>query len=52
MHTYCHPFQLKKEMFKIDPSISAKVEELRRIVRLPHIGLIYYTTDSLLAKLE
>jgi hypothetical protein len=32
-------------------SISAKVEELRRIVSIiTHIGLIYYTTDSLLAK--
>jgi hypothetical protein len=31
-------------------SISAKVEELRRIVSIYSYGLIYYTTDSLLAK--
>jgi hypothetical protein len=48
--TYCYPFQLKKEISKLTSSISAKVEELRRIVSITHISLIYYTTDSLLAK--
>jgi hypothetical protein len=37
------------DKFKLTSSISAKVEELRRIVSITHI-LIYYTTDSLLAK--
>jgi hypothetical protein len=45
------PFSVKEgDKFKLTSSISAKVEELRRIVSITHIGLIYYTTDSLLAK--
>jgi hypothetical protein len=45
------PFSVKEgDSLKLTSSISAKVEELRRIVSITHIGLIYYTTDSLLAK--
>jgi hypothetical protein len=51
MHRLTATFSVKEgDKFKLTSSISAKVEELRRIVSITHIGLIYYTTDSLLAK--
>jgi hypothetical protein len=51
MHRLTATLSVKEgDKFKLTSSISAKVEELRRIVSITHIGLIYYTTDSLLAK--
>jgi hypothetical protein len=50
MHRLTATLSVKEgDKFKLTSSISAKVEELR-IVSITHIGLIYYTTDSLLAK--
>jgi hypothetical protein len=49
MHRLTATLSVKGDKFKLTSSIS-KVEELRRIVSITHIGLIYYTTDSLLAK--